>query len=140
MDRYWNKPMVDLGSAVPVTAELAVLRAEVVPGEAGAWVHPGVRPRHGTVDLRRKPSGGFEPIKTELPGFVADLLASLFVSTRLKRGGPDVVIWNTQNETVRFAEVKWLGHDSPSDEQTKYLDAARERGIECRVVEWESAH
>lgn len=138
-DRYWNKPLVDLGGPVPLTAELAVLRAEIQPGEAGAWIHAGVRPKTGTVDLRRKPAGGFEAVKTDLPTFVADHLADLFIATGLKKGGPDVVIWSIASEQVRFAEVKWKGHDSPSAEQLKYLDAARERGIACRIVEWEFA-
>ena len=138
-DRYWNKPLVNLGGPVPVTAEIAVLRAELQEGESGAWVHAGVRPKRGTIDLRRKLSGGFEPVKTVLPDFVAGMLAELFGATGLTKGGPDVVIWNLADEKVRFAEVKWLGHDSPSEEQLKYLDAARERGIPCRIVEWEFA-
>ena len=133
--RWWQKPLVRLGSRV-LTAELAVLEAELQPGEAGAWLN-GRGTRSGVIDLIQVEPGKFKTKRADLPGNVSALLASLYQSTGLSKGAPDLIIWSDKVATVRFVEVKCPHWDKPSSEQLKFLEAASERGIPSSIAEWE---
>jgi hypothetical protein len=133
--RWWQKPLVRLGSRV-LPAELAVLQAELQPGEEGAWLNSRGT-RSGVIDLIEVEPGKFKTKRADLPPFVSTLLASLYQSTGLSKGAPDLVIWSGNAATIRFVEVKCPHWDEPSSEQLKFLEAANERGFSSSIVEWE---
>lgn len=136
-ERWWQKPLAQVDGQ-PLPAELAVLGAELLPGERGAWINSRGT-KTGAVDLVRTAHGKLSTRREKLPRFVADLLRSLYDSTGLRKGAPDLVIWNPEKSSVRFIEVKCPHWDRPSAEQLKFLSAARDRGIETTIVEWEFA-
>jgi len=134
-ERWWQKPLAEVNGR-PLPAELAVLLAELQAGESGAWLNSGGT-RSGAIDLTTAPTGKLATVRAELPAFVSKLLRALHAATGLSRGAPDLVIWSTNAESVRFVEVKCPHWDRPSPEQLKFLAAARERGIEASIAEWE---
>lgn len=134
-DKWWQKPLVRLGDRV-LPAELAILEAELQPGEAGVWLNSRGT-RSGVIDLIQIGPGKYKTKRTALPTFVSVLLASLYKSTGLAKGAPDLVIWSSGAATVRFIEVKCRHWDRPSSEQRKFRAAASERGIPASVYEWE---
>jgi len=134
-ERWWQKPLAQLDDR-PLPAELAVLFAELRTGESGAWLNSRGT-KSGAVDLARSPDGKLETVRTNLPPFVSDLLRSLYEATGLAKGAPDLVIWNSSSSSVRFVEVKCPHWDRPSEEQLKFLAAAKEHGVEASIAEWE---
>lgn len=134
-ERWWQKPLVLLGSD-HVTAELAVLQAELRPSEAGAWLNSrGVV--SGTAELTRDSDGKFKTRRVELPGFVSARLRALYDAAGLSKGAPDLVIWNMRDSSLRFVEVKCPHWDTPSKEQLRFLEAAEAAGVPVAIVEWE---
>lgn len=136
-ERWWQKPLAQIDGR-PLPAELAVLHAELLPHEAGAWLNARST-RSGIVDLVRSGGGGLRSKRRRLPPFVSEALRALYDATALRKGAPDLVIWNTEATTLRFVEVKCPHWDRPSPEQLKFLAAAQARGIETSIAEWEFA-
>ena len=134
-ERWWQKPLADMGGK-PLPAELVVLYAELQDGEAGVWLNSRGTST-GAVDLTRSSGGKLETVRTKLPPFVSDLLRSLYEATGLAKGAPDLVIWNSSSNSVRFVEVKCPHWYRPSEEQLKFLAAAEEHGVEASIAEWE---
>jgi hypothetical protein len=132
---WWQKPLVRVGGR-PLPAELAILEAELAPDEGGAWLNSRGT-RSGAVDLLEVEPGRYKTRRTRLPRFVSDTLVSLYESTGLSKGAPDLVIWSTRTEAIRFVEVKCPHWDKQSPEQLEFLQAASERGIPTSIAEWE---
>lgn len=133
--RWWQKPLA-LMSGRCLPAELAVLHLELRLGETGAWLNSGST-TSGVVDLVQGPDGTFETERTELPGFVSELLGTIYEATGLSKGAPDLVLWDSGDASVRLVEAKCPHWDQLSDEQIRFLDAAEEYGASASVVEWE---
>jgi hypothetical protein len=134
-ERWWQKPLVLVGSN-HVPAELAVLQAELGPGDAGAWLNSrGVT--SGTAELTRDPEGKFKTRRVDLPDFVSARLRALYDEAGLSKGAPDLVIWNVRDSSLRFVEVKCPHWDTPSNEQLQFLQAAEAAGVAVAIVEWE---
>ena len=132
--RWWQKPLVELEGR-PLPAELAVLQAELRPGEAGAWLNSrGVV--SGVVDVISKSDGHLASVRIQLPRFVSEVLRSLYETFGQKRGVPDLVLWDSAAQTMRFIEVKCPDWDSPSDHQVEFHSVAHSRGIPVSIVEW----
>lgn len=135
---WWGKPLVlEGGRAIP--AELAVLTAEVRANERGVWLNSRGRVS-GVVDLvpfvaSKGPT--YRTRRSPLPLFVAAELEDIYRCAHLGKGCPDLVIWRTDRETFRLVEVKCPHWDKPSTEQERFIAAARRRGINTRIVEWE---
>lgn len=135
LERWWQKPLVLMG-ATHVPAELAVLQAELQPGEEGAWLNSrGVA--SGTRELTRDSTGKFKTRRIELPTFVSARLRSLYEASGLSKGAPDLIIWNTGESSVRFVEVKCPHWDTPSDEQLRFMRVAEAAGVTVSIVKWE---
>ena len=134
---WWQKPLVDC-LPNPKPAELLVLRDELRTGEAGAWLNSRSTTT-GVVDLVRRHDGGFQTVRVNLPGYVSEVLSTLYEITGLTKGAPDLVVWSEADRGVRFIEVKCPHWDGVSVEQSTFLHAADERGCETLVVEWEFA-
>ena len=135
-ERWWNKPLVSLSGRI-LPAELAVLEAELAPGESGAWMNSRGTIT-GAVDLvftGTRPA--FRTRRIELPEYVSSVLRDVYKRANLKRGCADLVIWNTVSHEVRLVEVKCPHWDQPSREQRIFLQAAEEMGLESSIVEWE---
>lgn len=136
-ERWWQKPLAEV-SGRPIPAELAVLYAELQPGERGAWLNSRGT-TSGATDLVRQASGRLKTKRQRLPIFVSQVLKSLYETTGLVKGAPDLVIWNEDGTTVRFVEVKCPHWDQPSAEQIKFMQAAEARGFPASIAEWEFA-
>jgi hypothetical protein len=137
-ERWWNKPLVSLSGRI-LPAELAVLEAELGPGESGAWMNSRGTTT-GAVDLIV--TGGIPAFKTrhiDLPEFVSSVLRDIYKRANLKRGCADLVIWNTASRDVRLVEVRCPHWDKPSRARRTFLQVAEEMGLERSVVEWEFA-
>jgi hypothetical protein len=135
-ERWWNKPLVSLSGRI-LPAELAVLEAELAPGESGAWMNSRGTAT-GAIDLivtGTRPA--FKTRRIGLPDFVASVLRDIYKRANLKWGCADLVIWNTAAHEVRLVEVQGPNGDKPSREQRIFLQVAEEMGIESSVVEWE---
>ena len=135
-ERWWNKPLVSLSGRV-LPAELAVLEAELGPGESGAWMNSRSTTT-GAIDLiltGTRPA--FKTRRISLPEFVSSVLRDIYKWANLKWGCADLVIWNTASREMRLVEVKCPHWDKPSGAQRIFLQVAEEMGIECSVVEWE---
>ena len=134
-ERWWNKPLAAQGTK-HLPAELAVLEAELRPGEQGAWLNSrGVIT--GVAELVRDSMGKFKTRRIELPRFVSSQLESIYEAAGLSKGAADLVIWNADTRLVRFVEVKCPDWDSPSDEQLRFLRAAEVNNCPMSIVEWE---
>lgn len=133
---FWNgKPLVRHQETV-TTGELAVLAELCGTSEDGVWMNSrGVRT--GVRSLQRKDLGqeGYRTVRVPLPPDVSSKLATLYRASGLKRGCPDVVIWNQRGRLIRLIEVKGP-RDSVKPEQTQFIKTAEEHGIRCQIVEW----
>jgi hypothetical protein len=137
-ERWWNKPLVSLSGRI-LPAELAVLEAELAPGESGAWMNSRGT-TSGAIDLiltGTRPA--FKTRRISLPEFVSSLLRDVYKRAELKWGCADLVIWNAASREVRLVKVKCSSCDMPSREQRIFLQVAEEMGLETSVVEWEFA-
>ncbi len=134
-ERWWQKPLASAGGR-PLPAELVVLRRQLREGEGGAWLNSRST-KTGVADLRRDPSGKFVTVRIPLPDFVTRQLDTLYKTTRLAKGAPDLVIWQLSSHSVRFVEVKCPHWDSPSAEQQVFLTEAARHGSPSSIVEWE---
>ncbi len=133
--RWWQKPLVALEEG-DLPAELAVLRAELQPGEKGVWLNSrGVQ--SGVTGLRSDGSGSFKTVRQALPEFCRNHLRVLYEQVELKEGAPDLMIWNVKTESVRFVEVKCPHWDRPSAGQVAFHQAAAAREIPTTIREWE---
>lgn len=136
--KWWRKPLVMFrGRHIP--AELAVLSMELRPGESGAWLNSRGT-NTGVVDLVPSDTdavGSYHTRRVPLPAFVSKTLVRMYGATGVRKGGPDLVIWNAQTNGVRFVEVKCPHWDQTSDEQTQFLLVAKSLGIPASLVEWE---
>ena len=135
-ERWWNKPLVSISGRI-LTAELAVLEAELGPGESGAWMNSRGTTT-GAVDLivsGTRPA--FKTRRIGLPDFVSSVLRDIYKQANLKWGCADLVIWNAASREMRLVEVKCPHWDKLSREQRIFLQVAEEMGIESSVVEWE---
>ncbi len=134
-DKWWQKPLANVqGRSIP--AEVAVLKGELRADESGAWLN-SKNTRKGVVDLVPTARGEFKTERVDLPEHVAEVLESLLTETSLSKGVPDLVIWSSRTRSVRFVEVKCPHWDRPTHEQSVFLRAAKARGIESQIVEWE---
>jgi VRR-NUC domain-containing protein len=84
-----------------------------------------------------KPSGKYSTLRVQLPPFVAKALATLYQESGLLRGCPDLVIWNSTDETLRLVEVKCPHWDKPSRHQDEFMKVAASMGIPTSIAEWE---
>jgi len=79
----------------------------------------------------------YQTVRVPLPEYVTSMLSSIYAAANLKKGCPDLVLWNTKRKTVRFVEVKCPHWDSPTSEQNVFLKAAKSLGANGKIVEWE---
>jgi hypothetical protein len=135
-ERWWNKPLVSLSGRI-LPAELAVLEAELAPGESGAWMNSRSTIT-GAIDLVLTGTHpAFRTRRIELPEFVSSVLREIYKRANLKRGCADLVIWNSASREVRLVEVKCPHWDKPSRAQRIFFQVAEEMGLESSIVEWE---
>lgn len=135
--RWWNKPLVKYrGRLVP--AELAILAIELRAEESGLWLNSRGT-KSGVVDLLCSKQGKYQTSRLPLPAFVAIFIERMYRAANVKKGCPDLVIWNAKTERIRFVEVKCPHWDRPSAEQKKFISAAESEGIAAKIVEWEFA-
>jgi hypothetical protein len=137
-DTWWRKPLVLLkGRHIP--AELAVLSLELNTGECGVWLNSrGVN--SGVIDLiatNNKESPTYKSRRISLPLFVSNMLAHIYKISRIKKGVPDLVIWNEHTKRIRFIEVKCAHWDSPSKEQEQIMKIIKSLDVSVSIVEWE---
>ncbi|TKB93196.1 MAG: hypothetical protein E8D40_03555 [Nitrospira sp.] len=92
--------------------------------------------RLGVIDLQLDASGRLRTVRVELPKFVSETLADLYCRAGVRKGCPDLVIWDLRGKTLRLVEVKCRDWDAPSAEQAQFLATAGECGIVASVVEW----
>lgn len=136
-ERWWQKPLVACDNQAQ-PAELVILRDELQPGEAGAWMNSrGVAT--GATELTRDETGRYKTRRVPLPSFVSSLVRSMYERTGLLSGAPDLVIWDVQTKRVRFIEVKCPHWDKPSREQLVFLRWIESEGFPVKIVEWEFA-
>jgi len=120
-------------------AELVILAGELAPGENGAWLNSrGLD--SGVSDLLRSSLGEFKTKRIPLPKFVSTRLQQLYHKAKVKKGCPDLVIWNQETKQMRLVEVKCPHWDRPSPEQKLFIAAAESSGIGAKIVEWEFKH
>ena len=134
---WWQKPLVEC-LPNPKPAELVVLRDELRTGESGAWLNSRST-TSAVVDLVRRPDGGFQTVRVNLPAYLSEVLSELYEITGLTKGAPDLVVWSEADRGIRFIEVKCPHWDRVSVEQSTFLHAATQRGCATSVVEWEFA-
>ena len=132
---WWQKPLAQVAGC-PIPAELAILELSLQPGEQGAWLNSRGK-RSGVRELQQDETGVFATKRIPLPNFVRSVLDSLYSSTGLVKGCPDLIIWHSGTRKVRLIEVKCPHWDRPSEEQLAFLIAADRLGIETTIVEWE---
>jgi hypothetical protein len=132
--KWWQKPLARADGRV-LPAELIVLRSQLKPDESGAWLNSrGVT--SGAVDLILDPAGRLRTVRVRLPDFVSEKLRDVYRLAGLKKGAPDLIVWNEKLQYVWFIEVKCPVWDKPSPEQRRFHEMARELGSECEVAEW----
>lgn len=125
------------GRCIP--AELAVLSMELRHGESGVWLNSRGT-KSGVVDLVPSDTdavGSYRTCRVPLPTFVSKTLARMYGAAGVRKGVPDLVIWDAQTNGVRFVEVKCPHWDQTSDEQNLFLLVAKSLGIPASIVEWE---
>ena len=133
--KWWRKPLVRFGKRL-LPAELAILVRELCAGESGVWLNSrGLD--SGVSDLIMTKFGEFKTKRVPLPAFVSRQLKRLYRKAKVKKGCPDLVIWNPRSERIRLVEVKCPHWDRPSHEQQQFIEAAESSGIGAKIVEWE---
>ena len=135
-ERWWNKPLVSLSGRI-LPAELAVLEADLAPGESGAWMNSRGTTTGATDLILTGTRPAFKTRRIRLPEFVSSVLRDIYKKANLRWGCADLVIWSTASCEVRLVEVKCPHWDKPSREQRIFLQVAEEMGLESSVVEWE---
>ena len=137
-DRWWQKPLVLIkGRSLP--AELAVLNIELRTYEDGVWLNSRGT-KTGVVDLLCSDERGEKTFRTKrvsLPPFIVEYLERIYKDTKLKKGYPDLVIWNWETEQIRFVEVKCPRLDKPSPEQEEFMKFCATVGASVQIAEWE---
>jgi hypothetical protein len=136
--KWWNKPLVKLYNRF-LPAELAILSLEIRPGEQGAWLNSR-NSDSGVVDLARKVRNGkvqYITRREKFPEFVSKKINNIFRLTKLKRGCPDLVIWDLEAQRLRLIEVKCPRWDKLTQDQQKFMHVAKLNGISVKIVEWE---
>lgn len=93
--------------------------------------------RSGVSDLLKNPNNKFITKRSALPEFVSKSLKDIYEKSGMKKGCPDLVIWNYVNQSVRFVEVKRLNHDSLKKEQIEFMKTANKSGMKTRIAEWD---
>jgi hypothetical protein len=133
--RWWQKPLVHVdGRDLP--AELVVLEAQLGAGESGAWLNSrGVT--SGVVNVVRDSAGKFKSVRARLPDPVTARLRALYSATGLRKGAPDLVIWDGGALAIRFVEVKNPHWDHVSPEQLSFHRVAAAQSCPVVIVEWE---
>lgn len=137
---WWQKPLVS-SSNKSTTAELAILSLELANGESGVWVNSRGA-KSGVVDLVDRGTGNhraFKTIRKKLPAWLAGKIEQIYRYARIRKGCPDLVIWNPEIQCWRMVEVKRPSCDKVSRDQIKFIDRARLLGIDVKIVEWEFA-
>lgn len=133
--KWWQKPLVRTENRL-LPAELAILHKEISTGEEGAWLNSrGLE--SGVADLISKPDGKYETKRVPLPVFVSNQLKQLYQKANVKKGCPDLVIWNLKAKKMRLVEAKCPHWDRPSQEQKLFIEAAQASGVGAKIVEWE---
>ena len=133
--KWWRKPLV-LHDERTLPAELAILALELRAGESGVWLNSRSLDS-GVADLVSTKLGEFKTKRIPLPAFVSEQLKQLYLKTNVKKGCPDLVIWNLKAMLMRLVEVKCPHWDRPSQEQNQFIEAAELSGIRAKIVEWE---
>ena len=133
--KWWQKPLA-LHQGRPLPAELVILQGELAPEESGAWLNSrGLD--SGVADLVSSDQGKLTTRRIPLPAFVSENLKRLYKQANVKKGCPDLVIWNNKKKSMRLIEVKCPHWDRPSQEQKLFIEAAESSGIGAKIVEWE---
>ncbi|TAK56753.1 hypothetical protein EPO17_03770 [Patescibacteria group bacterium] len=131
---WWRKPLaIFRGRTIP--AELAVLSTELKPDESGAWLNSrGLA--SGVVDLMNV-GGETKTARIPLPDCVTESLRKILAAAQLRKGIPDLVIWDAPAKSIRLVEVKCPHWDRPTSEQEIIFETLRRLQIPFKVVEWE---
>jgi VRR-NUC domain len=117
-------------------AELIILQIEIGTDEHGAWLNSrGLK--SGVSDLVSSGQKVLKTYRVPLPAFVSKGLKHLYEKTKVKKGCPDLVIWNITMKSMRLVEVKCPHWDRPTPEQLLFIQAAESIGIGAKIVEWE---
>lgn len=136
-ETWWRKPLVRfLGKST--TAELAILSLELSPSETGVWMNSR-RVTSGVVDLRTietEKCKAFKSIRESLPEWLSRKLSDVYKLAELRKGCPDLVIWNATTGQCRLVEVKCPLWDKISLDQQKFIAAGTVLGIQTKVVYW----
>lgn len=61
----------------------------------------------------------------------------MYEAAGVRKGAPDLVIWDVTTNGVRLVEVKCPHWDQTSDEQNQFVLVAKSLGIPASIVEWE---
>jgi hypothetical protein len=116
--KWWGKPLVKFrGQVMP--AELAVLALEQQSGERGAWLNSRST-KSGVVGLKASVSSvgvKYTTQRESLPSFVVSQLAALHQEAGQANGRPDLVLWRSDLNGLRFVEVKCPHWDHVSPNQ-----------------------
>lgn len=70
-------------------------------------------------------NGKYVTRRISLPDFVSETLKRTYEAAEVKRGCPDLVIWNEDSKQVRFVEVKCPHWDRPTKEQELFLGSGK---------------
>ncbi len=133
--KWWQKPLA-LHQGRQLPAELIILQSELGAGEHGAWLNSrGLK--SGVSDLVSTGQKGLKTCRVPLPAFVSKSLRQLYEKANVKKGCPDLVIWNITTRSMRLVEVKCPHWDRPTPEQLLFIQAAESVGIGAKIVEWE---
>ena len=133
--KWWQKPLA-LHQGRQLPAELIILQSELGADEQGVWLNSrGLK--SGVTDLVSSSQKGLKTRRVPLPAFVSKSLTHLYKKANVKKGCPDLVIWNITTRSMRLVEVKCPHWDRPTPEQLLFIQAAESIGIGAKIVEWE---
>jgi hypothetical protein len=136
-ERWWKKPLViHKGKILP--AELAILDIELQRHEKGVWLNSRGS-RSGVIDLVKRKEK-YKSIRVMLPKYISEIIEEIYKSTSRRKGCPDLIIWNDQNGTIRFVEVKCPLWDRLREGQDEFINIAKGMGLSTKIVEWEFAN
>jgi len=137
-ERWWNKPLT-ISLDFPIPAEIAILRDQIKTGEEGVWMNSrGIKSGVERVEKYiQEETFRLKTIRLNLPVFVSETISKIYETTGLKKGCPDLIIWNNTSQIIRFIEVKCPHWDKPSDEQDKFLQEIKDNGMSAEIIEWE---
>jgi VRR-NUC domain len=113
-------------------AELIILQGELGAGEHGAWLNSrGLK--SGVAALIASGQTGLKTRRVPLPTFVSKKLKHLYEKANVKKGCPDLVIWNTTTKSIRLVEVKCHDWDMGSDFWGRILIRAWRRNTDSAL-------